>query len=53
MNALVAVVLLGATYVVGSLAIDTGRWSLYVLTAISLLLALKFFTSIFMKHGKA
>jgi hypothetical protein len=42
MNALIGLILLGAAYGLGSLAIDTGRWLFYFLAFAALASAIKF-----------
>lgn len=51
MKAIIGIVLLGAAYGFGSLAIDTGRWLFYFLTIVSLILAVKFWIAFFKRNG--
>lgn len=52
MYAFVGILLLGASYVLGSLAIDTGRWLFYFLTFATLIMGLKFGLLFFKGHEK-
>ncbi len=52
MNLLIGLVLLGAAYGIGSMAIDTGSWLLYLLTLVSLLLAIRFVIKFISKYVK-
>jgi len=51
MKAIIGIVLLGATYGFGSLAIDTGRWLFYFLTFVALIMAIKFGIAFFKQNG--
>lgn len=51
MNLVLALILLGVTYVVGSIAIDTGHLILYFLTVLLLGMGIKLIIGIF-THGK-
>lgn len=50
MNLIVGLVLLGAAYGFGSLAIDTGRWLFYFLTLVALIFAVRYILK-FIKHN--
>lgn len=51
MKAIIGIVLLGAAYGFGSLAIDTGRWLFYFLCFVSLFAAANLLTKL-LRHGK-
>jgi hypothetical protein len=52
MNAFFGLVLLGAAYGLGSLAVDTGRWLFYFLTFLTLVAAVKFGALHFRNNAK-